>query len=136
MENQIFTAVAEIGKEHYLTQLTNARGHQLTADEPPDVGGTDKGPRPGDFIRMGLAACTAITLRMYADRKNWPVDKIKVTVSNAPFDGQKTVFRTKVEVSGAITGEQKERLLQIAGLCPVHKMLTNPIETETVLEIV
>lgn len=136
MENQIFTAVAEIGKEHYLTQLTNTRGHELVADEPPDVGGTDKGPRPGDFIRMGLAACTAITLRMYADRKNWPVEKIKVKVSNAPFDGQKTVFHTEVEITGSVDEEQRARLLQIAKLCPVHKMLTNPIETETVLSIV
>ncbi|MDW8331958.1 MAG: OsmC family protein [Cyclobacteriaceae bacterium] len=136
MENQIFTAVAEIGNEHYLTQLTNTRGHNLVADEPSDVGGTDQGPRPGDFVRMGLAACTAITLRMYADRKNWPVEKIKVKVSNAPFDGRKTVFHTEIEITGKVDEDQRARLLQIAKLCPVHKMLTNPIETETTLTVV
>lgn len=136
MESQIFTAIAEIGMDHYLTQLTNTRGHNLLADEPPDVGGTDQGPRPGDFVRMGLAACTAITLRMYADRKNWPVEKIKVKVSNAPFDGQKTVFHTEIEITGNVDENQRERLLQIAKLCPVHKMLTNPIETETALTVV
>jgi|DewCreStandDraft_4_1066084.scaffolds.fasta_scaffold57323_2 putative redox protein len=135
MENQVFTAIAEIGKAHYLTNLANTRGHELVADEPADVGGTDKGPRPGDFIRMGLAACTAITLRMYADRKNWPVERIKVKVSNAPFDGQKTVFQTEIEITGSVDDEQRDRLLQIAKLCPVHKMLTNPIETETVLRV-
>jgi putative redox protein len=136
MENAIQIAVAEIGNDHYLTRLTNTRGHNLLADEPPDVGGTDQGPRPGDFVRMGLAACTAITLRMYADRKNWPVENIRVKVANTPFDGQKTVFRTEVEVTGTLSVEQKDRLLQIARLCPVHKMLTHTIETETELKVV
>ncbi|GIV36532.1 MAG: peroxiredoxin [Cyclobacteriaceae bacterium] len=130
MENSLLTAVAEIGKDHYATRLTNTRGHSLLADEPPDAGGTDQGPRPGDFLRMALASCTAITLRMYADRKNWPVENIRVQVANAPFDGHKTVFNIRIEVKGAISEEQKNRLLQIAKLCPVHKMLTNPIEME------
>lgn len=136
MENSLLTAVAEIGKDHYATRLTNTRGHSLLADEPPDAGGTDQGPRPGDFLRMALASCTAITLRMYADRKNWPVEHIRVEVANAPFDGQKTMFHIQIEIRGPVSEEQKNRLLQIAKLCPVHKMLTHTIEAETSLQVV
>lgn len=129
--NEILTATATIGKEHYATTL-QARMHKVIGDEPPEAGGTDTGPRPGDFVRMALASCTAITLRMYADRKSFPVDRIHVTVSNGPFD-KKTTYKTNIEITGTLTTEQKDRLLQVAKLCPVHKILTNPIEIETEL---
>ena len=128
---EIQSATAEIGKSLYQTQL-QARTHSLLADEPEDVGGRDEGPRPGDFMRMALASCTAITLRMYADRKQWDIRRIRVTVSNGPFDG-KTTYSTRVEVEGNVSTEQRERLTQIARLCPVHKTLTNPIEIHTEL---
>jgi putative redox protein len=130
----IQTAVATIGNDVYKTELV-ARSHRITADEPLDVGGKDLGPRPGDFIRMGLASCTAITLRMYANRKNWDVHQIRVSVSNGSFAG-KTSYKTEVEVTGNIDDDQRARLLQIAKLCPVHKALTNPIEIETLLSVV
>lgn len=131
---EIQTAAAVIGKDLYRTELT-ARSHRVIADEPADVGGKDIGPRPGDFIRMGLASCTAITLRMYADRKNWPVEQIRVSVSNGAFDGN-TTYTTEIEVKGALNEEQKSRLMQIAKLCPVHKLLTHPITIETNLVLV
>jgi putative redox protein len=131
--NEIRTATATIGKDVYKTEL-QSRTHTVIADEPFDAGGKDLGPRPGDFIRMGLASCTAITLRMYADRKNWDVSKIHVSVSNGPFDG-KTAYDTSVEIEGNVTEEQRGRLLQIAKLCPVHKALTNPIEINTSLSV-
>jgi putative redox protein len=106
----------------------------VVADEPLDIGGKDLGPRPGDFIRMGLASCTAITLRMYANRKGWDVQQIRVQVSNGPFEG-KTSYKTEIEVTGTIDDDQRNRLLQIAKLCPVHKILTNPIEIDTSLSI-
>jgi putative redox protein len=130
----IQTATAEIGTDLYKTELT-ARSHTLIADEPLDVGGEDLGPRPGDFVRMALASCTAITLRMYADRKKWDVQKINVQVSNGPFDG-KTTYTTHIEIIGNLDDDQRQRLLQISKLCPVHKALTNPIEIETNLSIV
>ncbi|MBX2960873.1 MAG: OsmC family protein [Cyclobacteriaceae bacterium] len=129
--NEIRSATAIIGNDIYKTEL-QARTHQLIADEPKDEGGTDLGPRPGDFIRMGLASCTAITLRMYANRKKWDVREIRVEVSNGAFDG-KTAYTTKVEIIGNIDEEQRKRLLQIAKLCPVHKTLVNPIEIDTSL---
>jgi putative redox protein len=130
----IQTATASIGKDLYKTELT-ARSHNIIADEPIDVGGEDLGPRPGDFVRMALASCTAITLRMYADRKKWDVQKINVQVSNGPFDG-KTSYTTHIEIIGNLDGDQRQRMMQIAKLCPVHKALTNPIEIETNLSIV
>lgn len=129
--NEILSATAVIDKEHYRTQL-QARTHKIIGDEPADVGGTDLGPRPGDFIRMGLASCTAITLRMYADRKNYDVNKISVTVSNGPM-AEKSTYTTAIHVEGNLSGEEKDRLIQIAKRCPVHKILTNPIEIITEL---
>jgi putative redox protein len=99
-----------------------------------DIGGTDLGPRPGDFIRMGLASCTAITLRMYANRKNLDVTQIRVSVSNEVFDG-KTTYKTEIEIKGTLDEEQTKRMMQIAKLCPVHKTLTNQIEIETALVV-
>ncbi len=129
--NEILSATAVIGKEHYRTQI-QARTHALIGDEPPDVGGTDLGPRPGDFLRMSLASCTAITLRMYADRKNYDVNKISVTVSNGPMT-EKSTYTTAIHIEGNLSSEEKERLIQIAKRCPVHKILSNPIEIVTEL---
>jgi putative redox protein len=131
--NEIQTAVAIIENELYKTEL-HARSHVIIADEPLDVGGKDVGPRPGDFIRMGLASCTAITLRMYANRKNMDVKKIRVSVSNGAFNGR-TAYNTQIEIDGTIDESQRKRLLQIAELCPVHKALTNPIEINTSLSV-
>ncbi|HEY9045136.1 MAG TPA: OsmC family protein [Ohtaekwangia sp.] len=125
------TAIATIGKDAYATQLETT-SHTLTADEPVADGGKDLGPQPTDFLRMSLASCTAITLRMYADRKGMNVEKIKVTISTETIDN-KTVFHRSVEVTGAIDDEQRKRLLHVANSCPVHKILTNPIEVQTQL---
>jgi putative redox protein len=132
MEEKV--AVATIGQETYKTELV-ARTHTIVADEPPDVGGKDLGPRPGDFLRMSLASCTAITLRMYANRKNFDVQEIKVTVASIDVEGG-TGFETLVEVKGKLDEQQHERMLQIAKLCPVHKVLTNPIKISTSLAMI
>lgn len=122
---------ATIGKEHYRTELFIA-GHTVIADEPQDVGGTNLGPSPGQFLMLSLASCTAITLRMYADRKNWDVTKINVEVSSEKVEG-KTLFKREISFEGSVDDEQRKRLLQIANSCPVHKTLTNPIEVQTEL---
>lgn len=123
---------ATIGKEHYATTMT-AGNHTLLADEPESIGGTDQGPSAGNFLKMSLAACTAITLRMYADRKGWPVEEITVEVDFTRQDG-KTLFARRVYLSGNLDDQQRKRMLQIANACPVHKILTNPIEIETWLD--
>lgn len=129
MEAQEKIAVATIGTDVYKTELV-ARKHTVVADEPTDVGGKDLGPRPGDFLRMSLASCTAITLRMYANRKKFDVDEIRVTVESKEVEGG-TAFETKVELTGKLDEAQEQRMLQIAKLCPVHKVLTNPIQIST-----
>ena len=126
-------AIATISNEVYKTEL-KARRHTIIADEPEDVGGKDLGPRPGDFYRMSLASCTAITLRMYANRKNFDVKKIQVAVSTEEGEG-KTILHTEIKITGNLDEAQHARMLQIAKMCPVHKVLTNPIEIETKLSV-
>ena len=124
-------ALAVIGKEHYKTEVT-AGNHTVFVDEPTDVGGTDTAPAPTQFLEVSLASCTAVTLRMYADRKGWPVEKISVEV-NVIKEDKLTRFDRKVSLDGDLNEEQRQRLLQIANACPVHKVLTNPIEVSTFL---
>ncbi|MCE2996401.1 MAG: OsmC family protein [Cyclobacteriaceae bacterium] len=124
-------AIATIGKEHFRTEIISG-AKQIVADEPEELGGTNEGPAPGEFLLISLASCTAITIRMYADRKKWPVEIITVEVDFEKIDN-KTVFKRELQLEGDLTDEQRTRLLQIANACPVHKTLTNPIEIQTVL---
>lgn len=102
-------AVATIGHDQYYTSLVSAK-HHLHADEPLENGGQDRGPAPMDFLRMSLASCTAITLRMFANRKELKVDEIKVSVSSEKRDG-KTFFLRNVEISGSLDDDQRKRML-------------------------
>ncbi|GHM99475.1 hypothetical protein WSM22_09650 [Cytophagales bacterium WSM2-2] len=122
---------AIIGKEKYRTELLTGE-HQLLADEQEEVGGKDVGPGPGEYLLMALASCTAITLRMYADRKEWPVEKIRVEINSEKVDNT-TIFHRHIYIEGTVDETQRGRLLQIANACPVHKVLTNPIEIKTEL---
>jgi putative redox protein len=124
---------ATIGTDHFRTEITTGR-KTIIADEPDELGGTDLGPAPGEFLMISLASCTAITLRMYADRKKWPVEKIRVEVDFEKVDN-KTIFKRELQLIGNLTDEQRTRLLQIANACPVHKTLTNPIEVQTKLVV-
>jgi putative redox protein len=119
------TVVASIGRDTYSTKLSTDK-HSLIADEPPENGGRDTGPAPGDFMRMALASCTAITLRMYADRKKLDVERIDVTVSS-----KRTDYKCEITITGNITDEQRTRMEEIAHKCPVHNVLSHPIEVDT-----
>src|SRR6478736_5447014 len=121
-------ATACIGREHYKTEVS-INNHSLIADE---MNGTDLGPEPPQFLQVALASCTAITLRMYADRKKINLENIKVDVNMEKLEW-KTVFTRRIELTGELTREQRDRLLEIANLCPVHKTLTTPIEIDTQL---
>lgn len=120
---------AHLGREHYHTNII-VRGKTVWADEPEELGGTDEAPAPGEYLMVSLAACTAITLRMYADRKQWPLEGVTVEVG---FDrlAHKTIFIRDIELEGDLSEEQRQRLIQIANSCPVHKTLTQPIEVKT-----
>lgn len=113
----------------YATRIVS-RGKTLIADEPLDHGGTDLGFRPHELFLSALASCTAITMRMYADRKQWNVSSIGVTINmERDQDGAKVDTRISIEVDlpADLPKDQRERLLQIAKACPVHRTLENPI---------
>jgi putative redox protein len=117
---------ASIASTHYSVKLQDGR-HEFSADEPKDIGGGDTGPAPDELLEAALASCTAITLRMYADRKNWPVAEIDVTVSVERIEN-KTVFTRSIQINGGIDEIQRQRLLEIAKACPVSKSLLGEIE--------
>jgi putative redox protein len=98
-------------------------GHTLVVDEPAAMGGTDTGPRPTQLLAASLAACTAITVEMYAERKGWEVGSIEVDV-DLSYDGLvPSVFAVTLKLPQQLSDEQRQRLLTIAARCPVHKVL-------------
>lgn len=105
--------------------------HVLVADEPVDKGGDDAGPEPHEWLLAGLATCTSMTVKMYADHKGWPLERVEVTVEGAHRDGA-FVMQRRLKLEGAsLTDEQRARLVEIANRCPVHKTLTGTIRIET-----
>ena len=116
----------------YATQLVVGH-HHTVADEPVDLGGGDTGPAPDEILLSALGACTAITLRMYAERKQWPLEGVEVKLGYAERVKDKTVITRQVELRGKLDAGQRERLLQIANACPVHKILTGSVEIPTTL---
>jgi len=135
--------IAVIGdKEDQLTTQLVSEGHHLIADEPEDIGGNNFGPTPYGLLTSALAACTAITLRMYADRKNWPVQEVLVHVNHekrhdedvsagANDSAKITYFDLEIEIKGELTNEQIEKMIEIADKCPVHKTLEDTIKIKT-----
>jgi putative redox protein len=119
------------------TQDVWARDHHLYADEPESLGGADLGPSPFEYVLAGLGACTTITLRMYAERKNWPVTHLAVDVSHKKSgfgtDEMKNVFVRKITIEGDLDDKQRARMMQIADKCPVHKVLAHANEIRTSL---
>ena len=121
--------VAENGKGRY-QQAVSAGQHQLIADEPASMGGGDAGPAPFDFIMSGLGACTSMTLRMYAERKSLPLTRISVALSHDKIEVE-GVMRDRISrditLEGDLSEEQRQRLLEIANKCPVHRALSQSI---------
>ena len=101
------------------------------ADEPAALGGQNSGTTPTHLVLMALGACTAITTRMYAARKEWTIDRIAVRLRWAP---EFTTIERHIEIDGPLDAEQRARLLQIAEKCPVHKILTGGVAVQSTLE--
>lgn len=114
----------------YHTDILIGR-HSLTADEPLEMGGHDDGPTPTELLVASLGACTSITLRMYAQRKGWPLEAVDVNVVFERDEAEQPLFRRTITLRGDLTPEQRERLLLIANQCPVHKLLAAPINIVT-----
>ena len=123
-------------------QCIQTDNHQFTADEPAHLGGGDEGPDPYELLLAALGACTSMTLRMYADRKSWPLDHVSVTLDHRREHGQDCkdcdkdpqkieIIRRRIRIDGELDEAQRARLLQIADRCPVHRTLTGSLEIET-----
>jgi putative redox protein len=125
---------SSIGTEPYRIAITSPSGNVIIADEPVDKGGKDSGFSPKELLAAALAACTSATVRMYANSKGWPLEEVKIDIDLERDDAaNKTVIDRKVKFIGDLTSEQIKRLLAVANACPVHKILSNPIEINTSL---
>ena len=116
--------------------------HVLAADEPVSNGGTNSGPNPYDYLLAALGACTAMTLRLYARQKNWPLQKVRVWLKHDKIhaadcadcdtkEGKIVQIDRQIVLDGPLDQAQRERLLQIADRCPVHRTLTSEIRIRT-----
>jgi len=140
-DNRIMTRT---GTEGFLTEIC-ANGHPLVADEPKSVGGTNAGPSPYELLVAGLGACTSMTLQMYAKRKKWPLEAAQVYLHHEKIhakdcdecesaSGMIDHIEREVELVGPLDAEQRERLLEIADRCPVHRTLHSEVRVSTRLK--
>ena len=123
-------AKATLGATNYAVSIETGH-HRLTSDEAADAGGKDAGPSPHDLLGSALSACTAITLRMYAERKHWALRTVHVDV-HLKHEGKEASIRRVLTLEGDLDGEQRARLADIAERTPVTLLLKNglPITTE------
>ena len=133
-----------LGSENYKTVMT-AGNHELISDEPEKVGGKDLGPDPYDYLLMSLGSCSVITMRMYAERKEWPVEDIYIELRHfkdhaedcEDCDDPKAridKIEKEIIIKGDLSDDQIERLLEISKKCPVHRTLLNDIEIKSTVE--
>lgn len=132
------------GSSGLLQQITVGR-HQLVGDEPADQGGGDAGPNPYDFLLAALGTCTSMTVSLYARRKGWPLEGVRVQLVHSKVhvldcascetkDGKLDRIDRDLELQGPLSDEQRSRLLEIANKCPVHRTLTSEIDIRTRLK--
>lgn len=100
----------------------DASGHKVLTDVPEKLGGKDSAPGPHDYLEIALAGCTAITLTMYAERKNIPLEDVDVTIK-ITAEGESNSISRDIRLIGNLTEEQKQQLLAIANKCPIHAFL-------------
>lgn len=130
--------VRETGRGKFQNEVLNGP-HRMLADEPVSVGGNATGPTPYGYLLAGLGACTAMTVRMYANRKDWPVGRVSVTLRHDKIhakdcadcetrDGKIDQIERELSIEGDLTSEQKSRLMEIADKCPVHRTLHSEVK--------
>lgn len=128
--------------ERALCTEVKANGHALVADEPAALGGTGAGPTPYDYLLSALGSCTAMTVRMYADRKGWPLESVTVRAGHGRVhakdcedcetkSGRIDRIELELDLEGPLDAEQRERLREIADKCPVKRTLSSELLIET-----
>ena len=133
--------VQETGRGKFQNEIRIGR-HVLIADEPESVGGLDSGPGPYDFLLAGLGACTAMTIRLYADKKGWPLRRVRVALDHDKVhvqdcadcetrEGKVDEITRTIALEGDLDAEQRARILEIADKCPVHRTLHSEIKIRT-----
>ncbi len=134
--------VTEADPSGFLQDIQSGPRHHSVADEPASYGGTDRGMSPYGFVASGLGACTSMTIRMYARRKQWPLtgitvdvchDKVHAQDADLANDGKVDLFRRKIRLEGTLDPEQRAKLLEIADKCPVHRTLEGSARITTEL---
>ena len=127
-----------------LAHTIEARGHQVLADEPFEAGGTDSGPTPYELLLGALGACTAMTVRLYAQHKGWPLETVEVTLRHERIHAQDCAdcetretfldrITKRLRLEGALSAEQRQRLGEIAERCPVQRTLQRQVQIEQAL---
>ncbi|MGY8661845.1 bifunctional alpha/beta hydrolase/OsmC family protein [Bradyrhizobium sp. UFLA05-109] len=134
--------VVQETRKSKFNQMISVGPHRLVADEPVAAGGEDAGPGPYDFLLTALGACTSMTMRLYADRKSLPLDRVTVTLKHSKIhakdceecetrDGMLDQIDRLIAMDGALDAEQRKKLMEIADKCPVHRTLTSEIRIVT-----
>jgi len=113
-------------------QTVRVGPHELVSDEPTANGGGDEGPSPHELLLAALGSCTSMTVRMYAERKGWALERVEVGVSG---ERENEVFhiRRRIRLEGKLSDEERQRLLEIANKCPVHRTLSGTVQIESTL---
>jgi putative redox protein len=130
---RVADATATIGTDRYHVDLQAGR-HSLAADEPADHGGADTGPPPFGLLLSGLGACTAITLRMYADRKDWPLEAVDVQLAYTVKDRETRWIDRAITLRGPLDEDQRARLAEIAEKTPVTRAVRGGTEIRTTVD--
>lgn len=143
MASNEYTVSVTIGQNGFTSDI-KTNDHHFKADEPAEFGGNNEGPSPYDLLLSSLGACTAMTLKMYASRKEWPLEKVVVELSHSKdyhedcVSCEKTsskvdIIQRRIQIEGDLDEKQLERLMKIADKCPVHKTLTSETIIKTSL---
>jgi len=132
------------GKAAGFAQEVKIDSHELYADEPASYGGTDTGPSPYDLLLAALGSCTSMTIGLYARKRSWPLENIAVSLRHSKIhaidceecetkEGRIDRIELDIQLTGSLTDEQRTKLIEIAGKCPVHQTLTSEINIKTQL---
>jgi len=138
-----WVTVTERGTGKFVQDIVSGP-HRLTADEPVESGGDDQGPGPYELLLSGLGACTSMTLRLYADHKKWPLERVAVALKHekkhrddcddcSEQERKMDYIRREITITGDLDEEQRQRLVEVADKCPVHRTLQSEIVIDTTL---